>query len=928
VLRASGRIIAAALLAATLSCGLTSCDTGPHILYGFLDDQGLWVITPQYTDALAPSEGLVPVQKDEVWGFVDSAGNVVIAPRFDAVLPFTEGLAAVRSEGTWSFIDPSGRVIVAGPFAEAHPFHGGLAAVEVDQRWGFVDHAGTLVIEPKLEQVGDDLQRDGAILHMPCFNEGRCAASVDGRWGFIDRSGAWVIPPRYREAMGFREGRAAVREWSEDDTGKVGFVDRQGEWVIEPNFAASLWFSGGRAIALVEREDVQVEPAPYDTEDEDEQQHYRAILIDTQGREVADLRWADEIAGGASEVLPWLAPDYLAEGMVPASDGQHWGFMSRDGEWLIPPGFALVFPFKQGLAPAAVSNDPDADFLEFDSWGLIDHSGQWVVQPELKALGPYDRASIPARLRGRWGLLDHDGRWRVEPRYADAGDWLALPGTSMAMAGGLYRFGVYANHRWSAMDSRGRRSPAAEYEWLEAIAVGLGYPKPGEGSRRLAYLEEGLWGLADKRLESVVPAQFDARPLWSGRDGLLQVERAGKEGCIDASGRWVVPDEFARILECSRSEVSAKRDTVWGMWQPGSGWRPLGPEELPALWDEDNSAWVYLEGGSVWRPVDGAFRLYRNGVLQDGVPAADEVKSANVKSPQAPKGLMVAKVRRGAQWGVLGEYGQRLLPVRFEAVGGMYDGLYAVRRDGTWHIVDGRGRDVISGGEDELRPFNRRVAIFCRDGLCGLVGKDGMTVLLPPRYSAIGPISPSLAAVSMLHPDGEVKSAGVVDASGKVLVGQDYYSISMFSDDLLLAWDAKGGYHLLDIDSGQPVAGLPRLTHKPGDLSQGLAAVDLRQADGGAAAGYIDARGKIVIEPVYDEESAGDFSEGIAIVSRDRRCGVIDRRGKTVLPLEYQHCQRLPDGRVLFAEEAPLRMTAAPGKPRAATPPAPGSRAP
>jgi len=907
-----------------MSCGLASCGEGPHILYGFLDDQGLWVITPRYTDASTPSEGLVPVEQDDLWGFVDASGREVIAPRFDAILPFTEGLAAVRSQGSWSFIDPAGQVVIAGPFDDAHPFNGGLAAVEIDDHWGFIDHAGARVIEPELDGVGDDLQRDGAILHLPCFSAGRCAARVGDQWGFIDRTGSWVIPPRYAEATGFREGRAAVREWDGDSPGKVGFIDRQGDWIIEPKFAASLWFSGGRAIALVEREAAQPEPAQ--DEDEDEERHYRAILIDSRGGEVADLGWSDEASGGAFEVLPWLAPDYLAEGMVPASDGRRWGFMDRDGQWVIPPRYALVFPFKQGLAPAAVSNDPDAGPLEFDGWGLVDHRGQWAVEPVLKAFGPYDRAGIPAQLYERWGLLDRDGRWRVEPRYADVGDWLALPGTSTVSAEGLYRFGVYANHKWSAMDSRGRGSPAAEYEWLEAIREHL-EPRDDE-SRRLAYLEEGRWGLADRRFQPIVPPQFDVSPRWSGEGNLLMVQQEGGKGCVDAAGRWVVPAEFSELQDCDRSEVRAKRDAAWGVWKAGSGWRPLRPEELAAESSEDQSAWLYLEGGSTWRPVDGVFRLFRDGALREEVLAVDEVRIVSMKSPETPASAAVAVVRRGTHWGVLDHRGKPLVPVRFDAVGSMYDGLYSVKLKEAWRIIDRRGREVIAGGDDELGPFNRHVATICRDGLCGLVDRDGTTIVLPPSYSAIDPISSSVAAAYMLHPDGKVKSAGVVDATGRVVVGQDYYTISAFSDHLLLGWDAGGRYHLLQADSGEAVRDLPQLDGRPGALAEGLAAVDVRTPDGRSAAGYIDARGKVVIEPAYDAESAKDFAGGVAIVSRAGRCGVIDKRGQPVLPLEYQHCQRLADGRVLFAEEAPLRMTAAPGEPRAVTPPAPGSPVP
>ena len=234
--------------------------------------------------------------------------------------------------------------------------------------------------------------------------------------------------------------------------------------------------------------------------------------------------------------------------------------------------------------------------------------------------------------------------------------------------------------------------------------------------------------------------------------------------------------------------------------------------------------------------------------------------------------------------------GKELRPVRFEAVGAIYDGRYAVRVGGKWGIVDGSGREVFPPVFEQAMPFCREVAIFCEGRHCGLVDKAG-TVLLPPTYSGIEPLSASVATASMLREDGTehadyLVSSGLVDAIGKVLVGQNYYSISTFSRHLLLAWDSGGRYHLLDSASGQTRPGLPELAGRPGKLSEGLAAVDLRQPDGDAAAGYIDAQGKIVIEPVYDANCVGDCAGGIAIVSRDGRCGVIDRRDRAVLALE------------------------------------------
>lgn len=797
---------------------LSGCDYGPHLLYGFIDEQGQWAIAPGYADALPPSEGLVAVQAGDAWGFVDGRGRSVIEPRFAEARPFAGGLAAVRSGAQWHYIDRAGATAIAGPFADARSFAGGLAAVRVGDRWGFVDPAGRLVVEPRFEDLGG---HEESWFSSPCFSEGLCAARQDGRWGFIDRGGAWIIAARFAEAQSFHEGLAAVRESAEGGDGKVGFIDRRGEWVIAPRFEGSLWFSGGRSIAAVGR--------PAGDAGASGGEGLRIALIDTAGNVVADVGWGPvaDVFDQAHEALSALAPDYLGAGLVPASQGDRWGFMDRDGQWVIPPGFALVLPFCNGVAPAGVRDDPDADALDVQRWGLIDARGRWVVEPRLAALGPWCGAYTWARRHTRWGLVDRDGRWRVEPVFADAGEWFELPGLSTPPGEGLQRAGVYANHRWSVADRRGRRSRAAEFEWLEPLgAVGAKQAPP-----RFAYLERGLWGIADGRFRPVTPALFDREPGPFGADGRAAASQDGWWGCIDRDGRWVVRPQSSEMSPCDDDEID-----------PGG--RAAGPDER----------------------------------------------------------------RR-----------QRLL-ARYEEVGAARDGLYAVRAGGQWGIVDGRGREVFASAFERAQPFSRDVAIFCEGKLCGLVASTG-EVIVPPTWSAIAPLSDRLAVTMMLDDDGRMQSSGVVDATGSVLVGQEYYTIASFSEHLLLTWDARGHYGLLRKSDGRPVPGLPDVAGQPGTLSEGLAAVPLRVAEGRAAAGYIDARGQLVIAPRFDEGTAGAFGNGIAVVSEGGRCGAIDRRGRALLATAYQHCRRLPDGRILFAEEAPVRI-ASPSPARAdATPP-------
>ena len=57
--------------------------------------------------------------------------------------------------------------------------------------------------------------------------------------------------------------------------------------------------------------------------------------------------------------------------------------------------------------------------------------------------------------------------------------------------------------------------------------------------------------------------------------------------------------------------------------------------------------------------------------------------------------------------------------------------------------------------------------------------------------------------------------------------------------------------------------------------------------------GYADTRGKVVIEPVFDE--AGDFAEGRAKVKVNGRMGLIDKAGRWVIQPRYESLEHYVD---------------------------------
>lgn len=78
-----------------------------------------------------------------------------------------------------------------------------------------------------------------------------------------------------------------------------------------------------------------------------------------------------------------------------------------------------------------------------------------------------------------------------------------------------------------------------------------------------------------------------------------------------------------------------------------------------------------------------------------------------------------------------------------------------------------------------------------------------------------------------------------------------------------------------------------------GDLSCGLAL-----AKSGVLYGYVNAKGEMVIEPIY--ESAYYFTDNYAEVQKDGKWGVIDTAGNIVIPCQYEKINRYESTKILY----------------------------
>lgn len=277
---------------------------------------------------------------------------------------------------------------------------------------GFLNAAMSWRISPRFVNVGQ-------------FHEGFAVAAVHpGQFGLINSAGEFVSRNDYRDARHMAEGRAAVQTsegW--------GFLERSGQIAIRPSHAEVHSFKDGMAVVSSIH-------------------HHSAAA------------WLNEDAYGY--ILPNGEPAVASrfqraggfnEGYAPVQRSGKWGWINRQGEWVIPNLYDAVTGFNGGTAYARIGHrrmliNASGDVLEESSIEEVDL--WWAPMPLRDGLRTVKRGDL-------YG-------------YADVNNVLRIPatfGTAQSFTNG--RAVVRSRRRWALIDLAGEFVVPPVYNWLLPI---------------------------------------------------------------------------------------------------------------------------------------------------------------------------------------------------------------------------------------------------------------------------------------------------------------------------------------------------------------------------------------------------------------------------------------------------------------------------
>lgn len=124
-------------------------------------------------------------------------------------------------------------------------------------------------------------------------------------------------------------------------------------------------------------------------------------FIDARGNTTLRLPpgvYASRFVGGLA-----VAEDFSADMARPK-----WGYIDRQGQWVIPPRpYDFAGPFR----------GPGATVQVDGRYGMIDRAGRYIAPPEFPELGDYFEGRAMFKRNDGYGFLDEAGRVVIEPVY-------------------------------------------------------------------------------------------------------------------------------------------------------------------------------------------------------------------------------------------------------------------------------------------------------------------------------------------------------------------------------------------------------------------------------------------------------------------------------------------------------------------------------
>jgi hypothetical protein len=269
------------------------------------------------------------------------------------------------------------------------------------------------------------------------------------------------------------------------------------------------------------------------------------------------------------------------------------------------------------------------------------------------------------------------------------------------------------------------------------------------------------------------------------------------------------------------------------------------------------------------------------------------------------EGLM--PVYKNNQWGYINTQGREVIPCEYDMVYNFSNGLARVNIGGKLGFIDKKNKIVIPIEYDLAYDFSEGLAPVEKKGKMGIIDTLG-NVVVPIEYEYIGSAKISEGLIPVMKK--MFTACGYIDIKNNIKIPFEYRNVSIFSEGLAKVY-LNGGWGYIDSTDTQIIPFMYKMAE---DFKDGVGIVANQEMKYGA----INKKNEMVIPflykyigfgilttsavkvPVKQEENVlKTISEGLIPAYLEEKAGILDLKGKVIIPFIYEYVAPFKGGLAL-----------------------------
>ena len=823
---------------------------------------------------------------DTLWGAVNTIGEKLVAPEWHSFIRINDAFVTLIKNGKEVLYSLNNKKIIAdSTYSDFNIFNeeDGSFLVNTADGTGLIDATGKLILKP----LYDNIFEAGNFLLF----------SKDRKTGFATKLGKVIVPPKYDYMQPFDEDFNNVTLVSRND--KWGVVNGRGTEIVPVNYTSVKLFADaaraqkGKSIWMFDIDENG------NLTGKDEYTNVMRIAVTNRRKSIQ----SDNIVVNNGKGGWFLAKENLK-----------WGYRDTAGKVLVKPVYDKIVRHPElGLTllyrqhPNNVNIWLGNNRLTYrHTLGLFDDTLQKViVQPVYTSINlsnwQFRRAEYITAItsQGEYVLLYRSGLAN-KTRYAFVDE----------TTGKLTRV-AYKGKLVIAYPERDEKTVCTFLDYirrLDGVSYVLNKNRP-LGKEPQVIASGAKWGYIDNEGRAYIAPVYDfVLPFANGKAITV---KENNWGVIDTEQHEIIPFQYHYIFYLHESNTGyfqlALNNEKYGLVSLDGTekvtpmYKKLGNVNDGLLWMKTGNKYTFIStnGDTI---TDNKMRKVRN--YSDGMAAVLTKSGAwnylNEKGELAFTDCFrncgdfhngLAWVLKNNKRGYISKDGKMLIAPKYQATGDFNEqGLAIVgNRRGKFGIINTKGKKVKRCRFEEIHSYSEGIAIAKTKHRFVLINEKGKRIKSLSKYYEIEPFSEGFAAVRTLAKNGKI-GYGFIDKNGKEVIPTQYKTCYKFSNGVCVVGEKNSRNKFVITLAGDSL--FDQAYNIIGDFSEGFAVVKKPNN----AYYFIDKEGKNHFNRSFS--MAKPFENGYAKVIIDKKWGLIDTNGITIVSPKYDDMGAISDGMV------------------------------